>query len=89
MNIHAGPSSIRRRPVFQNSAEHHFARKRMHARSCQRRRTARSLPERQERIVEHALALINLASNVVAMAAGIASLMDMVPRHHSVGGSSR
>ena len=46
-------------------------------------------PERQERIVEHALVLINLASNIAAMAAAIASLVDIVLRHHNMGGSSR
>jgi hypothetical protein len=46
-------------------------------------------PERQERIVEQALAFINLASDIVAMAAAVISLIDTVHRHQNTRDGNR
>jgi hypothetical protein len=46
-------------------------------------------PERQERIVENALTIANLAGDIVAMAAAVISLIDTVLRHKNIRDSNR
>jgi hypothetical protein len=46
-------------------------------------------PERQERIVENALTIANLAGDIVAMAAAVISLIDTVLRHKNIRNSNR
>jgi hypothetical protein len=52
---------------------------------CQRCRPARPLASDKECIVEQWLTIINLATDVVAMTAAVASLVDIVLRRRSGG----